>query len=132
MPRPWMWAVSILGGAASFAACATQASDSGSSGPAGTGGATGSGGAAEASSSSAATTSSVASSSASSAESASSSSSGTGGASLCGNGQLDPGEACDGKEFGGKTCQTFGLGSGQLECNDFCGIVVSTCVPKES
>lgn len=55
-----------------------------------------------------------------------------GGPSLCGNGMLDPGEQCDGKDFGGKTCLSIGLGSGELVCNTYCGIVASNCVPKES
>lgn len=63
--------------------------------------------------------------------SSSSSSSGTGGNSNCGNGTIDPGEQCDGSDFGGKTCASIGLGSGDLLCNQFCGIVASGCVPKE-
>jgi hypothetical protein len=50
----------------------------------------------------------------------------------CGNGVIDPGEQCDGSEFGGKTCSSIGLGSGNLICNAFCGLVASGCVPKES
>jgi hypothetical protein len=69
--------------------------------------------------------------------SSSSSSSGTGGSGAgipvnCGNGAIDPGEQCDGSEFGGKTCASIGLGSGNLLCNPFCGIVASQCVPKET
>jgi len=68
---------------------------------------------------------------------ASSSSSGQGGSGAgvpnnCGNGVIDPGEQCDGSEFGGKTCASIGLGSGNLLCNAFCGIVASGCVPKET
>lgn len=63
----------------------------------------------------------------------SSSSSGSGGmANLCGNGVKDPGEQCDGDDFGGKTCADIGLGSGSLLCNAFCGVVASNCLPKES
>jgi hypothetical protein len=74
---------------------------------------------------------------ASSSSSSSSSSSGTGGSGAgipvnCGNGVIDPGEQCDGSEFGGKTCASIGLGSGNLLCNPFCGIVASGCVPKET
>ncbi|MDI1451801.1 hypothetical protein [Polyangium sp. 6x1] len=61
----------------------------------------------------------------------SSSSSGGGGNPNCGNGVIDPGEQCDGAEFGGKTCASIGLGSGSLLCNPHCGIVASGCVPKE-
>ncbi|MDC3961613.1 hypothetical protein KEG38_47785 [Polyangium jinanense] len=63
--------------------------------------------------------------------SSSSASSGTGGNPNCGNGMMDPGEQCDGSDFGGKTCASIGLGSGDLICNPFCGIVASNCVPKE-
>ncbi|MDI1437422.1 hypothetical protein [Polyangium sorediatum] len=62
----------------------------------------------------------------------SSSSSGTGGNPNCGNGVIDPGEQCDGADFAGKTCASIGLGSGDLLCNPFCGIVASGCVPKEA
>ncbi len=64
--------------------------------------------------------------------SSSSSSSASGGPVLCGNGVKDPGEQCDGSDFAGKTCADFGLGSGALTCNSFCGIVASACTPKES
>ena len=49
----------------------------------------------------------------------------------CGNGTLDEGEQCEGSDFGGKTCATFGLSGGTLQCNPFCGIVVSFCTPLE-
>jgi hypothetical protein len=49
----------------------------------------------------------------------------------CGNGMLDKGEQCEGTDFGGKTCETFGLSGGTLQCNPFCGIVVSQCTPLE-
>jgi hypothetical protein len=49
----------------------------------------------------------------------------------CGNGVLDDGEQCEGNDFGGKTCATFGLSGGTLQCNPFCGIVVSFCTPLE-
>jgi hypothetical protein len=57
---------------------------------------------------------------------------GGGGPKLCGNGVKDPGEQCDGSDFGGKTCADIGLGSGSLLCNPFCGIVATNCKPKES
>jgi hypothetical protein len=59
---------------------------------------------------------------------------GDGGAppNLCGNGVLDDGELCEGNDFGGKTCATFGLSGGNLQCNPFCGVVVSGCTPKET
>lgn len=52
--------------------------------------------------------------------------------STCGNGQLDPGEICEGDDFGGKTCASIGLGSGNLLCNQYCSIVATSCVPLES
>ncbi len=44
---------------------------------------------------------------------------------------LDPGEQCDGSDFGTSTCTSLGLGSGTLVCNTFCHIVVSGCTPLE-
>ncbi len=52
--------------------------------------------------------------------------------STCGNGVRDDTEQCEGTDFGGKQCADFGLGSGTLICNQFCTIVVSECLPKES
>ncbi len=57
---------------------------------------------------------------------------GTGGVNLCGNTVIDPGEACEGTDFDGKTCETFGLGAGTLICNSFCQIVVAGCAPPEN
>jgi hypothetical protein len=51
---------------------------------------------------------------------------------LCGNGMIDPGEDCDGTNFGGKTCQDFNFGGGMLECNACCHLVVSGCTPLEN
>lgn len=111
------------------AACATSPTPSGAGGGSTSGDATGGAGG----SSSATSSSSSASSSASSSTSASSSASGTGGGpDLCGNDHLDPGEGCDGSDFGGKDCTSFDLGGGALRCNTFCGVVVLGCTPKES
>jgi hypothetical protein len=49
--------------------------------------------------------------------------------SLCGNGKIDPGEQCDGSDFGGATCQSLGFAGGTLVCNAYCHIVVSGCTP---
>lgn len=40
--------------------------------------------------------------------------------STCGNGQIDPGEACDGNQLNGATCETLGLGAGGLSCRRDC------------
>ncbi len=57
---------------------------------------------------------------------------GSGGATNnCGNGKLEPGESCDGTDFGGKSCEDYGLGSGNLKCNSYCSIVVSGCGSTE-
>jgi hypothetical protein len=47
--------------------------------------------------------------------------------SNCGNGVLDPGETCDGMNFGGLTCASFGFGFGELVCNASCNIVANLC-----
>jgi hypothetical protein len=47
--------------------------------------------------------------------------------SNCGNGLIDAGEACDGMNFGGLTCESFGFGFGQLACNASCNIVANGC-----
>ncbi len=57
---------------------------------------------------------------------------GNGGQGQCGNGIIEPPEQCDGQQFGGKTCQDYGLAGGQLICNDSCHVVVSQCYPYES
>ena len=46
---------------------------------------------------------------------------------LCGNGSRDRGEECDMTGFGGLTCEDFGFGSGDLICNELCGIITSDC-----
>lgn len=37
-------------------------------------------------------------------------------ATVCGDGRIGAGEACEGTDFGGKTCQTQGFGGGILTC----------------
>lgn len=39
--------------------------------------------------------------------------------SLCGNGGLEPGEECDGTNFGGESCTTLGFRGGTLTCREF-------------
>lgn len=34
----------------------------------------------------------------------------------CGDGQLDPGEFCDGADLGGRSCRTYGFDDGELGC----------------
>lgn len=43
---------------------------------------------------------------------------------LCGDGHLDPGERCDGDDFGGRDCRHFGYVEGPLICADDCASVV--------
>lgn len=50
----------------------------------------------------------------------------TGGGADCGNGVLDPGESCDGNDFGGATCQSLGYDQGALTCNN-CAVDISGC-----
>jgi len=54
-------------------------------------------------------------------------------APTCGNGLLDPGEACDGNNLGGQTCQSLGFDAGALACTEGCqhntdGCTVEMCV----
>ncbi|MDY0004206.1 MAG: hypothetical protein RBU30_23100 [Polyangia bacterium] len=50
-----------------------------------------------------------------------------GGGYVCGNGILEPGEACDGSDLGGESCGTQGFGSGQLSCGLACALDTSAC-----
>ncbi len=45
----------------------------------------------------------------------------------CGNNILEPGEACDGFNLGGKTCQSLGYSGGVLTCNSDCTLNTSNC-----
>ncbi|MBW2701447.1 MAG: hypothetical protein JRF33_11575 [Deltaproteobacteria bacterium] len=47
--------------------------------------------------------------------------------SLCGNGQVDPGEQCDGSQLGGHSCLSLGLGEGVLACNGNCQLDRGVC-----
>ena len=58
-------------------------------------------------------------------ESTDASSSTTGAA--CGDGMADPGEACDGDDLAGETCETQGFDGGTLACDDRCELDVSGC-----
>lgn len=47
----------------------------------------------------------------------------------CGNGEIDPGELCDGSSLGGQDCQTLGLpAGGLLKCTAACGFDASGCI----
>jgi hypothetical protein len=51
-------------------------------------------------------------------------------AQRCGNGQIDPGEACDGTIFGGTTCGVVSMGTrpvGALRCTSSCVLDSSGC-----
>lgn len=45
----------------------------------------------------------------------------------CGNGVVDGKDACDGKDFGGLTCQTLGFKSGTLTCQPTCQLDPASC-----
>jgi len=46
---------------------------------------------------------------------------------VCGDGILDPGEACDGADFSGLSCSAFGFSHGSLSCTVACTIDLSDC-----
>jgi hypothetical protein len=48
--------------------------------------------------------------------------------SLCGNGNIDSGEECDGSNLGGQTCASRGYAGGTLACNSNCAFNASQCV----
>lgn len=45
----------------------------------------------------------------------------------CGNGTIDAGEACDGANLAGESCQTLGYKAGSLGCDAGCGFDTSQC-----
>lgn len=45
----------------------------------------------------------------------------------CGDGNADPGEECDGNDFGGASCASEGFDSGNLACNGACQLDTSSC-----
>jgi hypothetical protein len=49
------------------------------------------------------------------------------GFATCGNGAVDAGEACDGANLGGATCESLGYGAGPLGCRPDCSLDVSDC-----
>jgi len=48
----------------------------------------------------------------------------------CGDGVKQAGEACDGNDFGGQTCQSQGHDGGQLSC-DKCSLITSGCCQNQ-
>jgi len=50
---------------------------------------------------------------------------------VCGDGVRDPGEECDGFDFGGATCANLGLGVGALSCAAGCVLDTSGCACTE-
>jgi cysteine-rich repeat protein len=56
---------------------------------------------------------------------------GVGEESTCGNGQREPGEQCDGKDFAGLTCERAGFLSGKLGCSSDCRLDTSDCSGSE-
>ncbi len=50
----------------------------------------------------------------------------------CGDGELNLGEECDGDEFGGRTCPSFGFDTGALSCSAGCVIDTSGCAGVET
>ncbi|MBM4396620.1 MAG: hypothetical protein FJ087_13150 [Deltaproteobacteria bacterium] len=50
------------------------------------------------------------------------------GSTGCGNGQIDPGEECDGSQLGGKSCNSLGyFGGGTLACRAWCRFDTTLC-----
>jgi hypothetical protein len=49
----------------------------------------------------------------------------------CGNGNLDVGEACDGNNLNGQTCQSLGYDGGTLSCTAGCQINTDACFVDE-
>jgi hypothetical protein len=45
----------------------------------------------------------------------------------CGNGQIDQGEQCDGRESGGTTCESLGFTGGAINCNHDCTNNTTQC-----
>ncbi|MCH9682807.1 MAG: hypothetical protein K0V04_15330 [Deltaproteobacteria bacterium] len=42
---------------------------------------------------------------------------------VCGNGNIDMGEICDGNQFGGASCQSQGFDNGSLSCQANCSVI---------
>ena len=55
-----------------------------------------------------------------------------GGGAACGNGLIEPGEACDGPDLGGHTCIDLGFTGGTLACTGVCTFNTSACTSAGS
>ncbi len=55
----------------------------------------------------------------------------TSGCYTCGNGHKEANEECDGSDFGGQTCITFGFAGGSLLCTADCRISLMNCESLE-
>lgn len=52
---------------------------------------------------------------------------------VCGDGNIDSGEQCDGSNFGGLSCSDYGFDSGNLSCLSSCGVIsTSGCYNSQS
>lgn len=50
----------------------------------------------------------------------------------CGDGDINPGEQCDGSALGGQTCVGLGYTAGTLSCNGSCQLDESACISVEN
>lgn len=50
--------------------------------------------------------------------------------SACGDGEINPGEQCDGDDLQGFDCESLGLFDGVLTCSDMCTFDTSDCSPS--
>lgn len=46
---------------------------------------------------------------------------------VCGNGEQEAGEQCDGSDLGGATCSNQGFSGGSISCNSGCEVDTSSC-----
>jgi len=57
---------------------------------------------------------------------------GTGEPAVCGDNALGSGEECDGGDFGGKSCASYGFDTGSLACDGSCRVITSGCSGVET
>ena len=46
---------------------------------------------------------------------------------ICGNGNAEEGEECDGTDLRGRTCASFGFSAGMIVCDGDCGVDLGGC-----